>query len=378
MNIFTLPDLGEGLPDAIIREWYVNVGDHIEQDQPMVAMETAKALVDVPAPFSGTVEKLFGQPGESIDTGAALIGFTGSATIATALKDAGTVVGNIETGGNHYESPSASPTDPSPSIADHVSALPATRMLARALGVDLTTLTPSADRITDEDVKRAAGLGEKTIVPHTGTAHKLNAARRKMAQLMDESQRSVAGACLFDHADITGWDKHTDITIRILRAMSDAIQVVPILNSFYDHQAASCYLQTAINIGIAIDTEHGLFVPVIKEIDQLTDEALRSLIDQFKAQAHARRLSAQQQQGATILMSNIGAIAGEYAVPVVTPPMIATIAFGRSKQVVQFNSADQLEQRRRLPISIGFDHRPITGGDAARFMRALIQSLQKQ
>ncbi|MCX7125847.1 MAG: E3 binding domain-containing protein, partial [Gammaproteobacteria bacterium] len=153
MKIFKLPDLGEGLPDAIIREWYVNEGDTVKKDQPIVAMETAKALVDVPAPFDAVIEKLFGVVNETVETGKPLIGFEGEST-EVLKKDTGTVVGKIEQSEKIISEKQFSST----TITSHanVKATPVVRALARQLNVNLAEINYSGDRITADDVHKAA------------------------------------------------------------------------------------------------------------------------------------------------------------------------------------------------------------------------------
>src|SRR3990167_7975687 len=152
MKIFKLPDLGEGLPDAIIREWHVKVGEQVKKDQPIAAMETAKALVDVVAPFDATIEKLFGQVNDTIETGKPLIGFEGEPDASDVKKDTGTVVGKIEqSDGASSQRFSTTGT----TLSSSIKATPVVRALARKLNVDLSTVKFSGDRITEEDINKA-------------------------------------------------------------------------------------------------------------------------------------------------------------------------------------------------------------------------------
>lgn len=372
MKIFNLPDLGEGLPDAIIREWYVKVGDTVKTDDPLVAMETAKALVDLPAPYAGTVEKLFGQAGDTIDTGSPLIGFEGEAD-STASQDKGTVVGNLETSGSIAEFAAAS-TGVTPSSGNAIKATPAVRMLAKQLNVDLSTLSPSSGHITAEDVKAAAKVGTQST-SLSGPTEKLSGVRRAMAMSMAKAQQEVAAASLMDEADLHAWADQQDISLRLIRALMHACRTVPLLNCYYDGAQMAIQHNEVINIGLAVDTPHGLYVPVLHDVGNRTDAELRATINRYKQQAQEHSLSPSDLLGATILMSNVGVIAGQYAVPVVTPPMVAIVAFGRIKPTL-FMGDKGPETHRLLPISVTFDHRPVTGGDAARFLQALIQHLE--
>lgn len=376
MKIFNLPDLGEGLPDAIIREWHIKVGDTIKTDQLMVAMETAKALVDVPAPFGGKVEKLFGNVGDTIDTGQPLIGFEGEGG-AEQKQDKGTVVGSIETSGTIQETASSLHTATRSENA--IKATPAIRMLAKQLGVDLARLTVAGEHITAEDVKHAA-KSESTVEPQSklsGDVTKLSGVRRAMALSMTKAHREIAAATIMDDADLHAWVDGQDITLRFLRAMTAACQEVPMLNNYYDGQRMGYQENKHINIGIAVDTPHGLYVPVLKDVANRSDKSLREDIDRFKKQAQDRSILQTDLQDATILMSNVGAIAGNYAAPLVTPPMVAIVAFGRIKNSVVADSQGNIAVHRTISLSITFDHRPVTGGDAARFLKTLILELEK-
>ncbi len=376
MKTFKLPDLGEGLPDAIIREWHVKVGDEIKLDQPMVAMETAKALVDVPAPFTGVVEKLFGSEGDTVDTGQPLIGFNGEADLDENL-DAGTVVGSIESSSDTiFDDTVAVATAPS-TVTTSVKATPAVRMLAKQLGVDLNTVKAAGAHLTADDVKRAANVGSKASTTKLkGEVTKLSGVRRAMVLSMTQSHQQVVPASIMGEADLHAWDKSQDVTIRILRALQAACKEEPILNCYYDSDQMAYQTNDKINIGIAVDTKHGLFVPVLKDVANRDDNSLREDINRFKQHAQDRSFPAEDLRNATIIMSNVGAIAGNYAAPVVIPPMVAITAFGRAKDtVVPVN--DKMEVHRILPISITFDHRPVTGGDAARFLKVLIDTLEK-
>ena len=372
MKIFNLPDLGEGLPDAIIREWYVKEGDEIKADAPLVAMETAKALVDMPAPYAGKVVKLFGQVGDTIDTGKPLIGFEGEAENASNA-DKGTVVGKLESQGEWTEA-NHSQTSASSSHTANIKATPAVRLLAKQLGVDLATVTASGPHITVEDVKAAAHQASPARL--SGHLEPLSGVRKAMAMSMAQAHQNVAAAALMDEANIDAWPSDTDISVRLVRAISHACQHVPLLNAYYDGAQMAIQRNDQINIGIAVDTEHGLFVPVLKDVAACSDAQLRSEINRFKTAAQTRSFPPADLQGATILMSNVGVIAGQYAVPVVTPPMVAIVAFGRIKPTLALNQAGIPVMQRLLPISLSFDHRPITGGDAARFLRALISHLE--
>lgn len=377
MKLFKLPDLGEGLPDAIIREWYVAVGDDIKHDQPMVAMETAKALVDVPAPFDGKVEKLFGEVGDTIETGRPLIGFEGEGGIELS-KDSGTVVGSIEEGGRDLEKKSSQ-------MSSHISGknnlkiTPAVRALAKRLGLDLNTIPNTGERITAAYIQELAsqpGHSPQKNEASTTQGETLSQARKAMVQSMALSHAHVVPVSIVDDADLFSWNKEEDFTLRLLRAIEAAVKTVPLLNASFDAKNFSFIQNDAINIGLAVDTPHGLFVPVLKDVGNKSNAELRDKINQFKINARDKTFSREDLQGATISLSNVGTIAGRYATPAVIPPMVAIVAFGKLRdEVVAFEGKPAIHPR--LPVSLTFDHRLITGGEAARFLGALIQSLEK-
>ncbi|MCD8524736.1 MAG: 2-oxo acid dehydrogenase subunit E2 [Gammaproteobacteria bacterium] len=372
MKIFRLPDLGEGLPEAIIREWYVKPGDEVQIDQTIVAMETAKALVDVPAPFSGKVEKLFGQPGDTIETGKPLIGVEGE-------EDSGTVVGSIEQSDTVLHENATGVT-----VQQHTAALratPAVRMLAQQLGVNLEEISVSGNVITADDVKRATNLFQQNTpqplnVQFTDAVESLSPTRRAMVMSMTQSHQHIVPVSISDDADIHDWAGKQDVTVRLLRAVQAGCEAVPITNAYFDAQQMVYQLHKEINVGMAVDTEHGLFVPVLKNIAQQSNEELRETINRFKQQSRDKTLPARDLKGATIMLSNFGTIAGRYANPIIVPPMVAIVGIGKAREkVVAHRSAPAV--RRILPISITVDHRLVTGGEAIRLLHAIMEALAK-
>lgn len=375
MKIFKLPDLGEGLPDAIIREWYVKAGDVVKKDQPIVAMETAKALVDVPAPFDAVIEKLFGEANQTIETGKPLIGFEGEADPKDIQKDTGTVVGKIE----QSERIITSNTLSSVKISDdtNIKATPAVRALARKLHVDLSTVSYSGDRITLDDVKHAASHtpapANKSI--DTSDWEPLSNIKRAMVMSMQQSHQDIVPVTLIDEVDIHAWQGKQDITVRIIRAMIAACQAEPALNAHFDSQSMRVKKHESINLGLAVDMPHGLYVPVIKDIANLSDEKIREVIERFKTQAQTKSIAQSDLHGATIVLSNFGAIAGRYANPIILPPTVAIVGVGRITKTVGLSASGQPELHRVVPLSLSVDHRAITGGEAARFLRAMMDAL---
>lgn len=435
---FLLPDLGEGLPDATIVEWHVKEGDVIRLDENLVSMETAKAVVDVPSPVSGKVLKLAGGPGDVIVTGTMLAEFEVDSSLpqraegqdtghhhgpshatpepaapaapAAAAKaepeDAGTVVGAMQVG-NAVVSEAAV-------AVGGVKAVPAVRATARKLGVDITRVRASGPdgTVTMDDVKRAAADGSakpgaapaaaRTAAPApvaaapaqrstlsqsgkpmrtqppgvaaSGQPEQLKGVRRNMARVMADAHAKVVPTTLVDDADLHAWIGKQDITARLIRAIVTACKTVPALNAWFDGDSLSRTLHPQVDIGIAVDTDDGLFVPALRNADMLDARGIREGINRLRSQVESRTIPASELSGYTISLSNFGMFAGRYATPVVVPPCVAIIGAGKlCFDVVAVMGG--IEVHRRLPISLTFDHRACTGGEAARFLKALLDDL---
>lgn len=455
IKTFYLPDLGEGLPDATVVEWHVKEGDTIKLDAPLVSMETAKAVVDVPSPYTGKVTKLHGAAGDVIETGSALAEFepdpnakqraeaeaTGhhhgpkKAAAAPAAEtkkvtasdeggeiesgngnaadreDEGTVVGAMISGSHvHVEQASS---------VGGVKAVPAVRALAKKLKVDITRVRPSGagDVVTLQDVKNAAANGSAALsaaparavpasagrhlapelpqpelartatslagkpvrtappsVQASGQPEQLKGVRRNMARVMADAHANVVPTTLVDDADLHAWIGKQDITARLIRSIVAACKAVPALNAWFDGKNLSRTLHPHVDIGIAVDTEDGLFVPALRNADVLDSAGIRAGIKRLRTQVEDRTIPSSELSGYTISLSNFGMFAGRYATPVVVPPCVAIIGAGKlSHDVVAVMGG--IEVHRRMPISLTFDHRAATGGEAARFLKALLDDL---
>lgn len=447
---FFLPDLGEGLPDATIVEWLVKEGDTIRLDEPLVSMETAKAVVEVPSPVSGKVLALAGAPGDVIVTGKMLAQFAldpnlpqraeghdtghghgGGTTVATTpakadepeasvpdapaasaeRSDAGTVVGAMQSSDTVRSEAAVS--------VGGIKAMPAVRAQARKLGVDLARVVPGgADgAITLKDVKDAAATGSARILPASesraaatsraavtpppvasretrtaisasgrpmrtqppgviasGQPEQLKGVRRNMARVMADAHSKVVPTTLCDDADIHAWTPGNDITVRLVRAIVKACRAVPALNAWFDGDNLTRTLHPQVDVGIAVDTDEGLFVPALRNADVLDATGVRQAVDRLRAQVNERSIAASELSGYTISLSNFGMFAGRYATPVIVPPCVAIIAAGRGRhELVPVMGG--VETHRRIPLSLTFDHRACTGGEAARFLRVLLDDL---
>jgi pyruvate dehydrogenase E2 component (dihydrolipoamide acetyltransferase) len=363
MREFLLPDLGEGLEEAEIVDWHVTEGDHVVVDQPLVSVETDKAVVEVPSPWNGRIVRLFGAKGDVVKVGAPLVAFAD-----TVEEDAGTVVGELERGGT--EPPKVvAPTEPA---GGGLRVLPAVRALARKLDVDLNLVqaTGPDGTITRADVERAT----RSLVD-VGPPETLRGMRRAMAQRMAAAHAEVVPAGVTDEADIDDWAPGEDVTIRLLRAIAAACKAEPSLNAWYDAAAGERRLLSRIDIGIAVDTGDGLIVPVLRDVSGRAAGDLRAGLDGLRADVAARSIPLEELRGATIALSNFGMIGGRFASLVVVPPQVAIIGAGRVDRRVMVHGG-QPTVRRVLPLSLTFDHRVVTGGEAARFLVALKSDLE--
>lgn len=366
MKYFKLPDLGEGLSEAEIVEWHVKVGDTVAVDQLLLSVETAKAIVEVPSPQAGQIAALFGEAGDVIHIGEPLVEFAGE------HADTGTVVGDL----------SAQHTGPledvfiigaAPAGAQRVKATPSVRALAKRLGLDLNHVPGSGPQgqILPEDLERSARVDAEK-----GAAEPLRGVRKFMAQAMSDAHRQVVPVTICDDVDIHAWQGKQDTSMRLIHAIGVACEAEPALNAWFDGERLSRRLLKTIDLGMAVDTEQGLFVPVLRNISQRPLEDLRAGLDRLRADVKSRTIPPQEMQGATITLSNFGTIAGRYASPIVVPPTVAIIGAGVVREEV-VAVAGQAVVHRVMPLSLTFDHRAITGGEAARFLRALMQDLTR-
>ncbi|MDE2053691.1 MAG: 2-oxo acid dehydrogenase subunit E2 [Xanthomonadaceae bacterium] len=449
---FHLPDLGEGLPDATIVEWLVKEGDSVKLDAPLVSMETAKAVVEVPSPFTGKLLKQHGAAGDVIVTGAALAEFeldpkakqradnaagghhhapaepakgagtpvpvNGDKVIASDeggeikkggtadREDEGTVVGAMVSSNQVIVEQAAS--------VGGVKAVPAVRAMARKLKVDLTRVAPSGAGgvVTMQDVKNAAASGTAQLgtaqvgtaparvapaaiappqrstvsqsgkpmrttpptVAATGQPEQLKGVRRNMARVMAQAHAEVVQTTIVDDADLHQWLGKQDITSRTIRAIVAACKTEPALNAWFDGQNLTLTKHPHVDLGIAVDTPDGLFVPALRNADMLDARGLREGINRLRAQVEDRSIPASELTGYTISLSNFGMFAGRYGTVVVVPPCVAIVGVGKlSHDVVAVIGG--IEVHRRLPISLTFDHRAATGGEAARFLKAILDDL---
>ena len=431
-KLFLLPDLGEGLPDAEIVEWHVKVGDVIRLDEPLISMETAKAVVEVPSPYSGKVLKLAGGAGDVIVTGSWLVeveldpklpqraeaqdtghhhggGHAAAAapeppvaaetapTKAEKSADAGTVVGAMQ-------SSDAVRSEQAVAIGG-VKAMPAVRALAKKLGVDLTRVsaTGADSTVTLADVKQAAAGGSARVgatprlapspqpSPASGRGsgapapradakldsdEPIRGVRRNMIRTMSAAHAEVVPTTLMDDADLHAWSPGEDIMARTIRALAVASQAEPAMNAWFNSKEGTLRRHARVDVGIAVDSPDGLFVPALRGCDQLDAQQVRAELNRLRDGVKARSLPPEDLTGYTIMLSNFGVFAGKYATPVVVPPCVCIVGAGRLHHAV-VPVLGGIEAHRIMPLSLTFDHRAATGGEAARFLKLMIDDLQR-
>ncbi|CAK4075661.1 dihydrolipoamide acetyltransferase family protein [Vibrio sp. 16] len=376
MKRFLLPDLGEGLAESEIIEWHVSEGDHVELDQTVLTVETAKAVVEVPAPYSGTIIKRYGSEGDVVNIGTLLLEIEESeaavSVASTQTADAATVVGNVSQAAHHvavdnfWVGNDSNHNDSSPVIA-----MPSARLLAKKLGVNIDSIEGTGDKglITDDDIYHEAGRQQ----PGTEV---LKGARRTMVSTMTESHHNVASVTITEEANLINWPEGEDISSRLIQAVVYACQKEPALNAWFDADTMTRCVHSTVNIGIAVDSAHGLYVPVLRHADTQNPEQVRQWLNETVKGIRERKIGREQLQHATITLSNFGAIAGIYATPVVSPPQVAIVGAGRIIDKLTLVN-NQPVMTKAMPLSITFDHRACTGGEAARFTKKLVEHLEK-
>jgi 2-oxoisovalerate dehydrogenase E2 component (dihydrolipoyl transacylase) len=384
MGTFRLPDLGEGLAEAEILAWHVKPGDQVLADQPMISVETAKSVVEVPVPYAGTIMKLHGSVGDIVATGAPLIDF-----------DSGTVVGSMPVTAETELVESAVAEVSRGNGAARPRALPVARAAARHLGLDLAGIRGNGHggAITLDDVlahaKPAGSPGSRGAAdgaldhavpppefPPGAAWEPLRGLRRAMARSMSASQAEVPLATVCDDADVHGWSKPGDYMLRLVRALIGAWRIEPALNAWYDAASNARVLFDHIDLAIAVDTPQGLIVPVVRHIENKTPEELKAAVAAQKSAAHQRSVPPEDLRGFTLMLSNFGTLAGRYGIPIVVPPAVAILGAGKVRtDAVAVGGT--VAAHRRMPLSLSFDHRCITGGEACRFLAAVIADLER-
>ena len=396
---FKFPDVGEGIREGEIVRWLVKEGDDIKEDQTLAEVETDKAIVEMPSPYSGTILKLHAGEKEVVKVGQVLvtIGEKGEPAVEKKVEEkkeapaerAPSVVGEIKESRDEIK---------------EVLATPKVRKLAQDLGVDLKKVkgTGPEGRITEEDVRsveRAAppkeekkpGLRIKEKFDFYGELERipLRGVRRATARRMHESVSTAAHVTHCDEADVSELARIKD-TLNfeaaakgvkltylpfIVKAVIAALGLHPFLNATLDDEEEEIIVKKYYNIGIAVDVPDGLIVPVVKGANQKSIYELAEEIQNLAQSAKKRTLDLADLKGGTFSITNVGMIGGETATPIINYPEVAILATMRIKDRLRLDHGE-VKGRKILPLCLSFDHRVIDGAEAARFMNDLIKLLE--
>ena len=397
---FRFPDVGEGIAQGEIVRWLVAQGDEVRADQPLVEVETDKAVVEIPAPRGGTILHLPVAAGETIQVGEilAVIGEAdGSEASVAPQPEAASVVGRLDakTVDLPPELVAAKPEDGA-AADQRILAIPSVRKLARDLGVDLSRVTPSGPRgrIRREDVLQAApqGADPTELTDAQQDAHgpveiqSLTALRRTIAKAMVEATTTAVPITTIDEVDISElleWrargnaaaaDVHLTLLPFIMKAVVAALQQHPTLNASLAEDQQHLILKRYYHLGIATDTPEGLIVPVVKDVDRKSLLTLATELQHLVELTNTRRIPLTDLRGGTFTISNYGAVGGIFATPMLHLPQVAILGVGRFMQKpVAYEGAVAL--RTVLPLSLTFDHRVLDGAAAQRFLNAVMAYL---
>ena len=421
---FRLPDLGEGIGEAEILAVHVTVGQIISEGDLLLEVETDKAAVEIPSPVSGTVQEIRVHKGDMAKVGAILISFVDSAAAGATVqpapaaeptvgKEPGTVPAQQIDAAGH---PAAVPGAPVP-------ASPATRRLARELGVDLRALTPSGAGgvVTKDDVLAFVQDTDKAealptapepappaeagteIAPPTlpdfsqwgpVSREPFHSIRRATAARMTTSWTRIPHVTCQDAVDITRLEAfrrqhkgeidqaggRLTMTIFAMKAAATALKRFPHFNASLDPAAAEIVVKHYYHIGIAVDTEHGLMVPVIRDVDRKSIKELAVELQGTLERARERRNSREEMVGGTFTITNVGGLGGSYFTAIINHPEVAILGLGEGRMqpvvVTTGEGGQEIVPRLMMPIILCFDHRVVDGADAVRFLRRIIELLE--
>lgn len=436
---FKLPDLGENVESGDIVSVLVKEGDTIQAEQGVFEVETGKAVVELPCPHAGRIAKIHVQKGAKVKVGETLLTLDGAnsapaapkAASATESKAASRQSGNgspasvkvsepVRAAVAEHARPAVAQRAPSAAAPSRMPAPtdktppagPATRRLARQLGVDLSRITGTGPggRITEDDVRSAKqggtavsmaaqAVSRPAVVLPLGESsdnwgpirvEKMPRIRRTIAVNMAKSSSTIPHVTNFDDADVTdlenlrknGLANFVDPSIKltmmpfIIKAVATALKQHSAINCSIDVEAEQITYKNYVNIGIAVDTERGLVVPVIRDVDKLSIPAIAKQLMSISEKARDGKLSLDEMRGGTFTISNLGAVGGTYSTPIINPPEVAILLTGRSRKLPVVMEDDSLKPRLMLPMSLSYDHRIVDGATAARFLNEVIGYLK--
>ena len=415
-----LPKLGEGSDSGVVVGIFVNVGDTVAQDQSILELENEKAVASIPSTGAGVVEKVHVKVGDRVSVGQRLITLSGGGAAPVAAPAPKPAAKKAAAKPAPTPAPEAEETEEAEEISEenptHVAApvaSPSLRRMARELGIDLHKVhgTEAGGRITIQDVRnylaKLVRASAKPAPAPTGAPAKAAAVqvdfsqwgpilkkpvtplRKVIARRMSESWNQVARVTQFDDIDFTKLGelrkkyapayeaKGVKLTLTpfVLKAVAATLKAHPIFNSSLDEVANEIILKEYIHLGIAVDTDQGLMVPVLRDVDKKSLLDLAKELEQLAAKARDRKITADEMKGGTFTISNQGAIGGAHFTPIINLPEVAILGLGRGalKPVVRDG---QIVARLLTPIALSYDHRVIDGGSAARFTVDLVKAFE--
>jgi pyruvate dehydrogenase E2 component (dihydrolipoamide acetyltransferase) len=420
---FLLPDLGEGVVEAELISWKVSPGDTVEEHQTLAEMETDKALVEVPSPWPGTIKELNGNVGDIILVGDALVTYDIDspaapnqpaavvAPVASAERaDAGTVVGNVNESLTMPASFKRAPDAPAADATDRRSlATPAVRRIARDLNINIDVVcgTGRGGRVTASDIQSHAvtpaeaaitpavrpaqddiAIATRVAQPIEGVAERIpfRGVRRKIAEALQHSLKTAAHFSVTEEVDITDLERRRKgleslLGRRIsplpfvLTAVCKALRAHPRMNCTVDDFVEEIQIRSVVNLGCAVDTDHGLMVPVVKDADELGLVQLADRVAALAEQCRSRTIDRENLSGGTFTVSSVGNCGGMFTTPIINYPEVGILGVGRARErVLTKNGA--FYAGWVLPLSLSCDHRVVDGAEAARFLTTIKELLE--
>ena len=398
---FALPDLGENIESGDVIRILVAIGDRLAEDQTVIELETDKAVIEVPSSIDGVVTEILVQPGDTIAVGQPILAVEATAEEAPVAEaeEAPPIAPEREA------APVAEAAPPAPTPDAPVPAAPSTRRLAREIGVDIAQVqgTGPGGRISIDDVKahskklhttRATAPAEAAPLPDFSqwgaVEHQpMTKVREITAERLAQAWATIPQVTQFDKADITHLEKwraeygkkaeaaggKLTPTAILIKVLGIALKVFPQFNASIDMAQRLVVYKRYFHIGIAVDTPHGLLVPVVRDVDQKNIIELAVELSELARKTRERKIGPADMQGGSMTISNVGTMGGTAFTPIVNPPEAAILGVARS-QVEPAYIDGQLQPRTFLPLSLSYDHRLIDGADGARFLRWVCTALE--
>ena len=381
---FKLPDLGEGISEAELRRWLIKEGERVNEHQIVLEVETDKAVVEIPSPRAGIVTRILRQADETVRVGETLLTISDQAEAAQSRPGSVGIVGTLP------EADDAATTSP-PGNAE-VLASPLVRQLARERGIDLQGLRGSGPRssITPEDLDRSQTPAQLSGIDYGAVERvPLRGVRRTIARNVLASQRATAFVTSMEEVDITDlWElrlreqheveshgTHLTFLPFFIKAAQHALKEHPLLNAAIDDATETIILKQHYHFGIAVETNDGLMVPVIRDVDRKSILELAAEIQQLGHKARERIIAIEELRGSSFTITNYGHFGGTFATPIINWPDVAILGCGRIAERPWVHRGE-IAIRRILHLSLTFDHRVTDGADAAQFLGKVVRYLE--